>query len=266
MTQLPSLARSALFLLLAVASTGCVSAGRHEALVASHDRLREEKDRLGAELAAQATFGEDAEERRRRAADDVQVLQRLLHELAGERRLLGSLVDSSKAETRAAIRAQRAAEARADTFRALALRLKRMVDAGSLSVQLRDGRMVLALPNDVLFESGSAALSKPGREVLVAVADALRTLPDRQFQVAGHTDDRPIQTAQYPSNWELSSARALQVVRLLVGEGVPPGALSAAAYGEFDPVAANDTAPTRAKNRRVEITVVPTINELVAVP
>ena len=120
--------------------------------------------------------------------------------------------------------------------------------------------------NDVSFESGSAALSKPGRAVLAAVGDALRTLPDRRFQVAGHTDDRPIQTSQYPSNWELSSARALSVVRLLVGEGVPPGALSAAGYGEFDPVAANDTAEARAKNRRVEITVVPTINELVAVP
>lgn len=258
--------RSLSLLLLAVLSTGCVSATRYDALVAKHDRLQTENTRLNGDLSAQLAFGLDADERRRALEADAAALNHVLRELSGERKVLGSLVDSTKAEARAAARAQRAAEARAETFRALALKLKRMTDAGSLSVSLRDGRMVLALPNDVLFESGSASLSKPGREVLAAVADALRSLPDRHFQVAGHTDDRPIQTATYPSNWELSAARAIQVVRLLLGEGVPASALSAAGYGEFDPVASNDAAATRAKNRRIEITLVPTISELVTVP
>lgn len=76
----------------------------------------------------------------------------------------------------------------------------------------------------------------------------------------------PIQTAGFPSNWELSTRRAVEVVHFLVGQGVQPGMLSAAGYGEFDPVEPNDTAPNKAKNRRIEISLQPNINELVAVP
>ena len=98
------------------------------------------------------------------------------------------------------------------------------------------------------------------------VAAGLKTLPTRRFQVAGHTDNVPIQTARFSSNWELSTARAVQVARFLVAQGVKPEELSAAGYGEFDPIAPNAEPSGRARNRRIEITLQPNIDELVAIP
>jgi chemotaxis protein MotB len=163
-------------------------------------------------------------------------------------------------------RAQTAAESRAALFRDVALRLKRMLDAGDLEIALRSGRMVLVLPNDVLFDSGKAELKPYGKQTLAAVAEVLATLDKRRFQVAGHTDDEPIRFSGFPSNWELSSARALAVVSLLIKSGMHPETLSAAGYGQFDPLSPNDSAPNRAKNRRTEITLQPNIDELVALP
>ena len=163
-------------------------------------------------------------------------------------------------------RAQTAAESRAALFRDVALRLKRMLDAGDLEIALRSGRMVLVLPNDVLFDSGKAELKPYGKQTLVAVAEVLATLDKRRFQVAGHTDDEPIRFSGFPSNWELSSARALAVVGLLIKSGMHPETLSAAGYGQFDPLSPNDSAANRAKNRRTEITLQPNIDELVTLP
>lgn len=163
-------------------------------------------------------------------------------------------------------RAQASAEARAHLFHELALKLKRMIDAGDLQILLREGRMVLVLPNDVLFDSGKKQLKPAGRAALQQIASVLKTISGRKFQVSGHTDNEPIRFSPYSSNWELSTARALEVVALLVESGIRPEALSAAGYGEFDPIAANDSAPSRARNRRTEITLQPNIDDLVAVP
>ena len=92
------------------------------------------------------------------------------------------------------------------------------------------------------------------------------TLNDRRFQVAGHTDDEPIRVSGYKSNWELSTARGLAVVAFLVKSGMRAETLSAAGYGEFDPVSPNDSPENKSKNRRIEITLQPNIDELVAVP
>ena len=163
-------------------------------------------------------------------------------------------------------RAQVAAESRAALFRDVALRLKRMLDAGDLEIALRSGRMVLVLPNDVLFDSGKAELKPHGKQTLAAVAEVLATIDKRRFQVAGHTDDQPIRFSGFPSNWDLSTVRALAVVNVLVKSGMRPQTLSAAGYGEFDPLSPNDSAASRAKNRRTEITLQPNIDELVALP
>jgi chemotaxis protein MotB len=98
------------------------------------------------------------------------------------------------------------------------------------------------------------------------VASVLATLKDRHFQISGHTDNEPIRYSAFESNWELSTVRALQVVKVLTENGMAPAMLSAAGYGEFDPVAENDTAEHKAKNRRIEIALQPNIDELVAVP
>ena len=141
-----------------------------------------------------------------------------------------------------------------------------MLDAGDLTITLRDGRMVLLLPNDVLFDTGRTEIKPAGKAALEQVAAVMKTIGGRDFQVAGHTDTVPIATARFPSNWELSTARALAVVLALGAQGVRPEVLSAAGYGEFDPVASNDTNDGKRKNRRTEISLVPNIDEMVAVP
>ena len=96
--------------------------------------------------------------------------------------------------------------------------------------------------------------------------NAVAGVTGRRFQVSGHTDNEPIRHSSFGSNWQLSAERALEVVNLLVQSGMQPETLSAAGYGEFDPVAANDTAEGKAKNRRIEITLQPNIDEFVVVP
>jgi chemotaxis protein MotB len=135
-----------------------------------------------------------------------------------------------------------------------------------LKVGIRRGRMVLELPNDILFDSGKTEVKPAGKSALADVAKVLRGLPGRTFQVAGHTDNVKIQSARYPSNWELSTARAVEVTKLLVDGGMDPKMLSAAGYGEWDPAADNASPDGRAKNRRIEITLVPNMEELVKLP
>lgn len=124
---------------------------------------------------------------------------------------------------------------------------------GALELRRHHGRLVLSLPEDVLFPSASASLRASGRRVLRDVAQVLGDFPDFRFQVEGHTDAVPIATAAFPSNWELSSARALSVLHLLIRQGVSPGQLSAAGYADTMPLATNSTAEGRAKNRRIEL-------------
>jgi chemotaxis protein MotB len=173
----------------------------------------------------------------------------------------------SLAETKAALeearKAKAAAEARAAFFKQLTLKFQKMIDAGSLSIVLRNGRMVLQMSTDVLFDSGKTEIKSGGQAALKQLAAILKTIPGRNFQVAGHTDNVAIHTAEFPSNWELSTSRAVNVVRFLVAEGMTPDSLSAAGYGEFDPVVKNTNVKTRGKNRRIEITLQPDISELI---
>ncbi len=159
-------------------------------------------------------------------------------------------------------RQKQAAEARAKLFDDLVAKLRKMTDAGKMSVAIRRGQIVLALDTDVLFDPGKPELKKEGQAEIAEVAKVLATLQGRRFQVAGHTDNAPIRTSQFPSNWELSTARALTVTKLLAKEGVPNEQLSAAGYAEFDPAESNATPQGKAKNRRIEIVLVPNVEEL----
>jgi chemotaxis protein MotB len=186
--------------------------------------------------------------------------------LSGEKGSLSKALAETRARLEELRKQQAAAEARAAQFRDLVARFQKLVDAGQLKVIMRGGRMVLELSNDVLFDSGRTDLKEAGKKTLVEVAQVLRTMQDRRFQVAGHTDNVKIATPRFPSNWELSTARAVEVVKLLVDAGMDSRNLSAAGYGEFAPVEGNDTPEGRAKNRRIEITLVPNLEELVNVP
>ena len=179
--------------------------------------------------------------------------------------LVRSLKDQLAAQTSLARRLkeeqQRTAE-RVAFMRSLLEKLKSMVEAGNLRVTLRKGRMILNLPNKILFEPGRARLMEHGKDALRKLATVLKEIRDRDLVVAGHTDSQPIKHSRYRSNWELSVARAVAVVEFLQKEGVDPSHLSAAGYGMYDPVADNGTEEGRALNRRIEIIVMPKIDEL----
>jgi chemotaxis protein MotB len=185
-----------------------------------------------------------------------------VEKLTGEKGQLAQGLEDAKARLEDLRKQKAAAEASAATFRSLVQRLKSMIDAGKLQVVIRDGRMLIALPDEVLFDSGRTEIKPDGQTALAQVAAVLATIPDRHFLVAGHTDTNPIHTKEFPSNWELSTARAVRVTLFLIAHGMRPQVLAAAGYGEFDPVAANDTPEHRAQNRRIEIVLQPNLGDL----
>ena len=154
------------------------------------------------------------------------------------------------------------AEARAAVYRAVLSKFKDMIDNGKLKIKVVDGRMVLQLQTDILFPSGSAKLSDEGKLVISEVGKLLSEIAGRRFQVEGHTDNVPINTKTYPSNWELASARAINVVKTMVEAGMPSERVSAAAFAETRPTATNQTEEGRAANRRIEIVLVPDLSDL----
>ena len=168
------------------------------------------------------------------------------------------------------LRKQREAQkAQLELFRKFTDKLQSMIAVGDIDVYMRRGRMVVGMPSQVLFPSGQHELSEKGRGTLKKVAGALKEFPERRFLVAGHTDNKPIGEklkTLYEDNWDLSARRALVVTRFLIGEGVAPGSLSAAGYGEHDPARSNKSPGGRAKNRRIELIVEPLLAELPKLP
>lgn len=154
-------------------------------------------------------------------------------------------------------------------FELLREKLKKLTDLG-LKVQVRDNRMLIQLPGNVLFDSGKDTLKASGLEILSQVAAVLRNdadLSQREFQVAGHTDNKPLVSSAYKDNWGLSAMRARSVLAYLTmpqekGGGLDPNRWSAAGYAETDPVASNDTDEGREQNRRVELVVLPNVEEM----
>jgi chemotaxis protein MotB len=162
-----------------------------------------------------------------------------------------------------ALRKQREqAEGRLAAFRKLHERLRALVDTGKLTVDFRNGQMTLKLPSEILFASGQGSLSKGGQAQLKEVLDILQEFKDRRFMVAGHTDNVPIRSRGFKNNWHLSTARAVSVLEFMLAAGFEGKNVAAAGFGEFDPVAPNDTDEGRQLNRRIEIILVPDLSEL----
>jgi chemotaxis protein MotB len=141
-------------------------------------------------------------------------------------------------------------------------KLNKMIDAGTLQVKIRNGRMVVQMSSDVVFPPGGIIIKPEAKAAIEQLAQTIKEFPDRKFQVVGHTDGAPIKTARFPSNWELSTQRAVEVTKLMVQAGVPAANISAAGNGEFDPLVANDTPENKTQNRRVEIVFMPKLDEL----
>ncbi len=120
------------------------------------------------------------------------------------------------------------------------------------SVHKEDRGITLSLVEGMLFQSGSADINPSANEVLSQLIVIIRSV-DNYIRVEGSTDNIPIRTAKFPSNWELASQRAINVAKMLVSEGVDPSRISVVSYGEYRPVAPNDTEENRKLNRRVDI-------------
>lgn len=125
----------------------------------------------------------------------------------------------------------------------------------SVKVEHEDRGLIVRFADQVFFDLGKADLKPEAIAILKKIAPILKDIPN-PIRVEGHTDNWPIKTAQFPSNWELSAHRATSVIRYMVEElGFDPARLSAAGYGEYRPVKPNDTAENRAMNRRVDIVI-----------
>jgi chemotaxis protein MotB len=173
------------------------------------------------------------------AADRNAELQALVDELSKSKKKL----EQAKAEL----------EKKSSEYQALASSLQGEIEAGRVEVSELKGRLTVKMKDKILFASGSATIGKEGQVALGKVADALRGVQGRVIRIEGHTDDVPTGGGAFPTNWELSAARALAVVRYLQERGVDPSRLAAAGYGQYQPITGNDTPEGRSQNRRIEI-------------
>ncbi|NND34656.1 MAG: OmpA family protein [Saprospiraceae bacterium] len=140
---------------------------------------------------------------------------------------------------------------------------KAVSESGQRITELED-MLYLDLENPINFATGSSRLNKEDDETLQTLADMLKKSPNLNLIIEGHTDDRPINTARYQDNWDLSVARSVAIVRKLIDMGVNPKQLTAAGKGEYHPTVTDDPTSneTRAANRRSEVIIVPQIGKL----
>lgn len=242
-------------LVAAALLAGCVSSSKYEALQAEHAQKVARVTELEAALAA------EQEKARQLDAELQAARERMASQLKDQASLEASVKEMQLALAELE-RRKRQAEARIAEFRGLLDRFKSLIDAGKLRVRIIDGRMVVQMATDILFASGKADLSDEGKAAIQEVTAVLVTIPDRKFQVEGHTDNVPIKNARFPSNWELAAARALTVVKTMAENGLPPDRVSGASFGEFKPATTNETDEGKAQNRRIEIVVVPDLSTL----
>lgn len=139
--------------------------------------------------------------------------------------------------------------------------LKGEIQAKEVLISEMEGKLKVTFVDKILFNSGSAEVNKKGKKLMLRLSKTLAGNPGQELMVEGHTDDVPISpqlAKRFPTNWELSTARATAVVRYLAEEGgIAPERMSAAGYSYYRPVAANDTAAGRAQNRRIEVILLP---------
>ena len=227
--------------------SGCVKKSEFEALQKKYDDTEAQRasleESLGAAEAKIAELEAKIAELEADVAKKKEKLAKLRDKLANVVKDKAALKASAKELQRALEeleKRKRQMEARVAEFKDLLKRFQKMIDAGKLKVEIVDGRMVLVLATDVLFDSGSAKLSEDGIAAVTEVAQILAKM----------------------NNWELASGRALNVVSAMIEAGLPPEVVSAASFGEFHPVGTNDTAEGKSANRRIEIVLVPDLSTL----
>jgi len=129
-----------------------------------------------------------------------------------------------------------------------------LINNGLISIDENENWLEIEIKSSILFQSGGSVLSEEAEDVLASLAKIIKAYPN-QIQVEGYTDNVPIKTQRFPSNWELSSSRAASVVHLFADEGVTPNNMQAIGYGEFRPKVSNNNAKGRSENRRVVLVI-----------
>jgi chemotaxis protein MotB len=194
-------------------------------------------------------------------AENLAMKQRLVA-LGQDMSKLSTNMEEAKKRMAEMQKAQEAAEKRAQQFRDMVAKFKSMIDAGKLQVEIRNGLMLVKLPDNILFDPGKTDMKSAGKDAIAQVTQILSGIEGRKFQVTGHTDNIPIKSARFKSNWELSTARAVEVTKLMIADGMDAKRLSAAGYADELPVKDNTTDEGRRANRRIEIVVQPNIEDL----
>jgi len=252
---------------LALVGAGCgIDKDEHQATL---DELKKVKAEMAADKKACDESKAESEKKIKGLTDENSAFKNKLvalgQDLTKIKTQAGAMVqDISAKEKQIAdlMKAQEAARQRAAMFKDLMNKFKAMIDNGQLKVEVRKGRMIVKMSDKILFDPGKDDLKKEGKTALGEVTKILAGIQGRAFQVAGHTDNVPIKSKKFKSNWELSTARAVNVVRFMVENGMPAERVSAAGYSEFDPVGDNTADEGRQQNRRIEITLMPSIEEL----
>jgi len=260
-------------------ATGCVTAGKYEKKEAEAKKLQEDNKALHQnvedETARTAVCQENLKGLQRQIDNlvaDVNSLKEKIHsdegtlsqkeaELRASRQRvleLQALVDELSKSKKKLEAAKADLEKKSGEYEQLASALRGEIESGRVELMELKGRTTVKMKDKILFASGSATIGADGREALKKVSDALRTMQGKAIRVEGHTDNVPTgHSGPFPSNWELSSARALAVVRFFQESGVDPTRLSGAGFGEFQPISPNDTPEGRSLNRRIEIVLLP---------
>lgn len=285
-------------LLAGLLAPSCISKSEHEDALSELQETRDALKNRQSDLSQAQDYIEELTEERYKADERLAKCERSIRNSIRETQEVGQLLSSCRSnlvETSAELKASQSRAKSAKTqskeeqakmeaereklveqlnalqaenrererlYKEMTERFDKLISAGQLDVTMVNGRLVINMPQDILFKSGSASIEREGHNAILEVGNVLAELDDRQFQVEGHTDNVPISTRRFPSNWELSSARALSVVSILEEGGVLARNLSAAGYGEYHPVASNDTAADRKLNRRIEIVVLPNLEAL----
>ena len=217
---------------VAVMAGGCVTKGTYE-------KLETEKNR---EIAALKTEQLALEQKRSELQAQIEALESQRTALEQEKTQLLTSSQQNQAQ-----------------YDALVRNLTDEVQKGQLQVRQYKNMLTVDVAEQLFFDSGQASLKDSGKEVLKKVGDALKGYDEKVIRVIGHTDNVPIAKSLqkvFPSNWELSAARATTVVRYLQEVGIPAERMIASGRAEYAPVAPNDSADGRKKNRRIEITLI----------
>lgn len=273
--------RALAFAAVTLAVTGCVTQGTYKKKEAEANRFRSDweaevskravlQEKINTMQAQLDTLVADVTSLKEKIRSDEGSLSQKESELRAARdRLLElqALVDELSKSKKKLEAAKAELEKKSGEYEQLASALRGEIEAGRVELMELRGRTTVKMKDKILFASGSATVGAEGRDALRRVAQALRGLQGKIVRVEGHTDNVPTgASGPFASNWELSAARALAVVHSLQDGGVDPTRISAAGYGEFQPIAENETPEGRSLNRRIEIVLVPLEGAVAAPP